>query len=323
MQAFAAGAALCSTSLGTTFTILSTSGLERSRLGVILSSAAMLDDVAGLVMVQVISNLGASSAGVGFSATTVIRPVFVSLAFAVVVPLVCGVVVKPITVHVFDWWGKKPQDKDEATLWRRLKTPAAVFVVHTLILVGLVAGSSYAGTSNLFAAYIAGAVVNWWDALAQQLKDEKTRDNEGETKAKKTTSVQPDIQGFLDPARRASANGAQVVGNARSSQNEELLSHDGGDAVSSAPTWSRRVGEQEHKHNELAGISIYERFYGPAVKFILKPFFFVSDISSAHHSSRHATDFVDDKRPRSAFQFPSHRCFRAASSGAASFTRFS
>merc|ERR1712093_57658 len=35
LQAFAAGAALCSTSLGTTFTILSTSGLSSTRLGTV------------------------------------------------------------------------------------------------------------------------------------------------------------------------------------------------------------------------------------------------------------------------------------------------
>ena len=47
LEAFAAGAALCSTSLGTTFTVLSTSGLVATRLGVVLSSAAMMDDVVG------------------------------------------------------------------------------------------------------------------------------------------------------------------------------------------------------------------------------------------------------------------------------------
>ncbi|OAA52913.1 Cation/H+ exchanger [Cordyceps fumosorosea ARSEF 2679] len=61
LQCFAAGAALSSTSLGTTFTVLSTSGLARSRLGVVLTSAAMMDDVIGLVMVQIISNLGQNS----------------------------------------------------------------------------------------------------------------------------------------------------------------------------------------------------------------------------------------------------------------------
>jgi Kef-type K+ transport system membrane component KefB len=47
LQAFAAGAALCSTSLGTTFTVLSTSGLVKTRMGVVLASAAMMDDVVG------------------------------------------------------------------------------------------------------------------------------------------------------------------------------------------------------------------------------------------------------------------------------------
>ena len=58
LQAFAAGAALCSTSLDTTFTILNTSGVTNTRLGTVLTSAAMMDDVVGLVLVQVISKLG-------------------------------------------------------------------------------------------------------------------------------------------------------------------------------------------------------------------------------------------------------------------------
>lgn len=47
LQAFAAGAALCSTSLGTTFTVMQTSGLSATRMGVVLTSAAMMDDVVG------------------------------------------------------------------------------------------------------------------------------------------------------------------------------------------------------------------------------------------------------------------------------------
>jgi Kef-type K+ transport system membrane component KefB len=47
LQAFAAGAALCSISLGTTFAVLQASGLGHTRLGVVLTSAAMMDDVVG------------------------------------------------------------------------------------------------------------------------------------------------------------------------------------------------------------------------------------------------------------------------------------
>ncbi|RNJ58178.1 hypothetical protein D7B24_005135 [Verticillium nonalfalfae] len=38
------------------------------------------------------------------------------------------------------------------------------FVLHTTILLALVVGGTYAGTSGLFAAYIAGASISWWDS---------------------------------------------------------------------------------------------------------------------------------------------------------------
>lgn len=47
LKAFAAGAALCATSLGTTFAVMSASGLITTRMGVVLTSAAMMDDVVG------------------------------------------------------------------------------------------------------------------------------------------------------------------------------------------------------------------------------------------------------------------------------------
>ncbi|KAI9894389.1 MAG: hypothetical protein M1814_003145 [Vezdaea aestivalis] len=154
LQAFAAGAALCSTSLGTTFTILSTSGLHTSRLGVVLTSAAMLDDVVGLVMLQVISNLGGSSSS--FTASTVIRPVFVSLAFAVFTPLLCLFVFKPLARILSG-------SCSNTHLLRAYHWHGTVFVTNTTILLSFVTAASYAGTSNLFAAYLAGAVISWWD----------------------------------------------------------------------------------------------------------------------------------------------------------------
>src|SRR6478735_10368515 len=107
LQAFAAGAALCSTSLGTTFTILGTSGLSTTRLGVVLTSAAMMDDVVGLIMVQVISNLG----GDAFDAITVVRPIMVSLAFAIVIPIMCRFIVAPATVCLNSYREANPTSK--------------------------------------------------------------------------------------------------------------------------------------------------------------------------------------------------------------------
>jgi Kef-type K+ transport system membrane component KefB len=154
VQAFAAGAALCSTSLGTTFTVLATSGLTESRLGVVLSSAAMMDDVVGLVMVQIIPTLGAGSS---FTEITVIRPVFVSIAFAVLIPLICLFVAKPVMQKACGYLKRPENAKYKAVFW----SPKAALVYQTAVLLAMVTGSTYAGTSNLFAAYLAGAAVTW------------------------------------------------------------------------------------------------------------------------------------------------------------------
>lgn len=244
VQAFAAGAALCSTSLGTTFTILSTSGLDKSRLGVILSSAAMLDDVAGLVMVQVISNLGTSVES--FSAITVIRPVFVSIAFAIIVPLICRLVVQPFTKYAV-----RACSKNESWVGKLVATPAAAFVAYTLVLLGLVTGSSYAGTSNLFAAYIAGAIINWWDALVLGLHETNGQ----------TTREKKAFKAAAQPSSSPESSSTQAVGEAQLQQ---------------GPPTSESAMQQEQKHSYMSGIAIYERLYAPAVNFILKPFFFVS-----------------------------------------------
>lgn len=158
LQAFAAGAALCSTSIGTTFTILSTTGLAKTRLGVVLGSAAMMDDVMGLVMVQIISNLGTASSSSSFDPVVVIRPILVALGFAVGLLLVCrfGVLNIVRTVQTRNLYTHFPQ---EVTSMKFL------FVVQMCLLVGLVAGATYAGTSGLFAAYLAGASISWFDEL--------------------------------------------------------------------------------------------------------------------------------------------------------------
>jgi Kef-type K+ transport system membrane component KefB len=159
LQAFAAGAALCSTSLGTTFTILGTTGLSNTRLGVVLTSAAMLDDIVGLVLVQVVSNLGGASA-VDFGAVTVIRPVFVSIGFALLCPLVCFCAVRPLNLLLNRFRETYPS----GSFNKMVQRSETVFVMHTLLLLAMVTGSSYAGTSNLFAGYLAGAIISWWDS---------------------------------------------------------------------------------------------------------------------------------------------------------------
>ncbi|PSN58716.1 hypothetical protein BS50DRAFT_682663 [Corynespora cassiicola Philippines] len=243
VQAFAAGAALCSTSLGTTFTVLGSSGLSATRLGVVLTSAAMMDDVVGLVMVQVISNLG----GANFSWITVLRPVLVSVAFALFVPVLCILILKPATVRTNRFRESHPNN----SLDKILRKAQTKFVLHTALLVGLVASATYAGTSNLFAAYIAGAIVNWWDSDVPHL-------------ALHQSSVTHE-EGTEEPS-----NGTRASGNEANSA-QPTPSNTG--ANNSAET---QLAQASSGHEDTSGSAIYHRYYHPAVSKILQPLFFAS-----------------------------------------------
>lgn len=233
LQCFAAGAALCSTSLGTTFTVLATSGLTESRLGVVLTSAAMMDDVVGLIMVRVISGLGNSSS---FDAITVVRPICVSIAFVVIIPLLCCWVVKPLTVI----YHKRALSRHTRKTRQYITSASAAFVMNTAVLLVLVTGSSYAGTSNLLAAYLAGASISWWDGL------------------RSTLGIEQDSH----------AATSEEVG--------DTALH--GRAVSHGHQQTSTVQDVRENLGNVAptGLATYERYYGAAVQVILKPFFFAS-----------------------------------------------
>ncbi|KAJ4324149.1 hypothetical protein N0V94_001505 [Neodidymelliopsis sp. IMI 364377] len=246
VQAFAAGAALCSTSLGTTFTVLDSSGLGSSRLGVVLTSAAMMDDVVGLVMVQVISTLGGDS----FDAATVVRPVLVSVAFAVVVSIVCLFGVKPITLSLNHHREANPT----ATLNGFLRKTQIALTFHTALLVALVAGATYAGTSNLFAAYIAGATISWWDSEIPHARLATT------AKSIHSHDMAVTVTGLCESAPSNAKNESNVT-----KPEQSIQAPHPGQATST-----------NQEEEDLCGAVIYEQYYHQAVSKILQPLFFAS-----------------------------------------------
>lgn len=245
VQAFAAGAALCSTSLGTTFTILSTSGLAATRLGTVLTTAAMMDDVVGLIMVQVISNLGKSD---DFSAVTVVRPLAVSFGFALVTPLVCLFVVRPIT----SWMTRLRKSHPRGVVKKVCEASYTPFVLHTLVLLGYVAASSYAGTSNLFAAYLAGTSISWWDS---EFKDISGDDSS--VSLRRIPSLAPQRSTGCTPATETSSS-------------PRALSNDGAPTSNDIPMKS-----DSEEENIRTGSSTFVLCYSQATHCILIPFFFV------------------------------------------------
>lgn len=231
LQAFAAGAALCATSLGTTFTLLGTSGLTTSRLGVVLTSAAMMDDVVGLIMVQVISNLGAASS---FDAVTVIRPVFVSLGLAIILPLFCRYIVLPITKFI----AARREASPSSFFSKLLQKELTALTLYTLTLVGIVTGATYAGSSGLLGAYIAGAMISWWDATAPH-----------------PTTQAPNTSG---------------TGESTGSSTEAV------EMTGAAQETGPMTVEEATSHSSHSGAEFFEKYYAPSLQRVFKPLFFVS-----------------------------------------------
>ncbi|EHA56027.1 hypothetical protein MGG_08252 [Pyricularia oryzae 70-15] len=237
LQAFTAGAALCSTSLGTTFTVLGTSGLVTTRMGVVLTSAAMMDDVVGLIMVQVVSNLSGSAGN--FEPVTVIRPVFVSLGLTVLLPLLCRFLIRPGTLHLNAARIKSPG----SSLDRLLRLPQTSLTIHTGCLLGLVIVGTYAGTSGLLSAYVAGASISWWDSEVPHVPTHTAQEKQHEPPTKQTN----------EPKSNQATESGVLAGPPASGQ--------------------RQLPDESVRNS---GTEIYEHYYSKAVSIILSPFFFAS-----------------------------------------------
>ena len=263
LQAFAAGAALCSTSLGTAFTISNTSGLTNTRLGTVLTSAAMMDDVVGLVLVQVISKLrsGASS----LHATTVVRPIIVSIGLALFVLLTCRYLVKPASSLIRGL-------ASSAVIRAIRKQPEeAMLIAHVTLLFGMVAAASYAATSNLFAAYLAGASISWCDSDVARPGDVEKNEHIETTTLTATGTVQ-----------KATSNDSNVT------ENETPKTINDGTDRGEQLARPRVAGTnamqepdaQNHKTEQAqgspSGLSIYKKYIEQPVARVLKPFFFAS-----------------------------------------------
>ncbi|MCJ1423374.1 hypothetical protein MMC29_001257 [Sticta canariensis] len=265
LQAFTAGAALCSTSLGTTFTILGTTGLLQTRIGTVLTSATMLDDVVALVLVEVISHLGSSESTSRVLA--VVRPIAVSFGLVIIL-LLCGrFIVKP---GIKNGW----QDTTSSPFLRCLSHDHAAFISHTLVLFGFVAGATYAGTSGLFAAYLAGLSLSWCDlelSIASTVGGRPTSLEETNDASRRgsimlstsTNSMQRDERHEV----ATDVASLQSIGTKESFPTEQ----------SSPPPGA---GRRTSNPAQPTGLWIYDRYCSVVVERILKPFFFVRFVSS-------------------------------------------
>lgn len=254
VQAFAAGVALCSTSLGTTLTIISASGLSKSRLGTVIIGAAILDDVAGLVLVQVLSNLAASGGVIDIK--TCFRPFVVSIAFVIVVLLGCRYAVAPLTRQLN---GRDSPAPFFAKALQNLPQDGTIFVIHTSILFTMVAGATYAGTSPLFAAYVAGASINWWDeTFGCDMRNGRVESVVRQRTLAEELNVREALTSASEEANTVAATSGPPNGDTQRRDNYEEI-----------------FAASKHEGHP-AGTVIYAKYYSALVERVLKPLFFVS-----------------------------------------------
>lgn len=159
LQCFAAGASLSATSLGTAFATLSTSGLLNTHLGIVLTTAAMLDDVVGLIMLQVVAELSGGHGSASEYGKVIGRALGASVGLVVAVVAVCRLIFRPL-YKPFSHWSRSPK-RPRIVKWV-WEGPHTALLLHTSLLLALVVVGSLAGTSVLLSAFVAGVVVRWW-----------------------------------------------------------------------------------------------------------------------------------------------------------------
>lgn len=128
-----------------------------------LLSAAMIDDVIGLIMASVVGQVTQSdkehSTGLAW---TILKPVVASIGITLLTPAISRFILAPIYCKVF----KRLSD-------RRRKFRAGLLVALVTILSALLAISDYTGTSMLFGAYVAGCVLCYLDSSAKALREDE------------------------------------------------------------------------------------------------------------------------------------------------------
>ncbi|GAA6033754.1 hypothetical protein JCM8097_004417 [Rhodosporidiobolus ruineniae] len=149
LQAFTAGSALASTSLGTTFYVLRAAGptLGSTRVGEILKGAALIDDVVALVLLSVIQSLGPDPSAVTGLGWTIGRPVVASAAMALLGPGLGRYLFRPMfRMKRVEGWVEKGGKSAELFL--------AVAVLSAFLAIAY-----YIGTTMLLGAFLAGVFV--------------------------------------------------------------------------------------------------------------------------------------------------------------------
>ncbi|KAJ6173670.1 hypothetical protein N7485_006482 [Penicillium canescens] len=191
VETFIMGAALSATSLGTTFAVISSAAksidLSQTRVGSILVSAAVIDDVVGLVLSSIISQLrelsgpGAGHVNLGW---IIGRPIVASFAMAILTP----VLTKWFFAPVFRRWIEHSFAKYDHI---------SNITLMVLVLSAFISIAAYAGTSVLFGAFLAGTFLTYLPSKHPEGPFVVLNREEGEREANKSPTFVHTFECYL------------------------------------------------------------------------------------------------------------------------------
>ena len=118
-----------------------------------------------------------------------------------------------------DGWREK---RREGRLHRTLCRVEVAFGFHTAVLVGMVTSATFAGTSNLFAAYLAGAMISWWDNELPHFSH-LTQQSQRQEQEKSSLGASKDISASIIDRLEQSQSGAAIYETYYKSANEKIL----------------------------------------------------------------------------------------------------
>lgn len=243
IHSFAAGAALSSTSLGTILTVLQPRvigfDIRQSKLGVVLLSAAVMDDVVAFIFAKLLSIVGSGSTGGNELGDGIGRVIGVTVGLAVVALPVSRWILKPVYDRLM---ARKSRWADKSWGGQGL-----ILMIMAVLFIGMIAAAGYGGTSPLYGVYLAGLITSY---LSRKQKELPTTVDSTSTESEEN----------IDDSTRTQSNSASGV------------------AMKPIPTPPNKPHsiKSEHDPEEASFIATFETYLYPVMTFLLLPLFFGS-----------------------------------------------
>jgi Kef-type K+ transport system membrane component KefB len=149
LESIFTGAAMVATSVGITAQVLESKGLMKARASRIILAAAVIDDVLGLLVLALVSNLAQGELnllGLGLTAA-------VAIGFTLLV----------VT------WGTQTVRKIVPRMQQRLRVGEAQFALSMCLLFGLSVAAVYAGVAAIIGAFLAGMALS--ESVGPRVRD--------------------------------------------------------------------------------------------------------------------------------------------------------